>query len=154
MLQMLKMMSLVGAMAVAWCGSAALAQAPEKEPWMVGVNWAGAEFAYGKFPGEEGTHFHWPNAESLDYYAGKGITLIRLPFAWERLQPELNGPLDEKYLAGMVRSVKLIGDRKMKVALDMHNYARYRLELIGSEKVPNDAFRDVWQKLATVFNGN
>jgi endoglucanase len=36
----------------------------------------------------------------------------------------------------------------MLILLDMHNYARYHNNLIGTAAVPNAAFGDVWRKLA------
>lgn len=132
---------------------------PAAEPandseYMVGINWAGPEFAPQTLPGVEGRNFGWPNGESLDYWKSKGFKLIRLPFSWERLQPELMKDLDPVYSKALERSVKLIGDRGMVVILDLHNYAKYRGKLITSPEVPVAAFADVWQRLATAYNGN
>ncbi len=122
--------------------------------YMVGVNWAGAEFASGTLPGVEGKNFGWPTAESLDYWKSKGVRLIRLPFLWERLQPELKKDFDKAYCDSLKNSVKLIRDRNMLVILDVHNYAKYRKNLIGSNEVPVDAFADLWRRLAEIFNGD
>jgi endoglucanase len=121
---------------------------------MIGVNWAGAEFAPRNLPGVENRDFGWPTAESLDYWKSKGVLLIRLPFSWERLQPALQGELAPDYLAGLKRSVGLIRERKMRMVLDLHNYGKYRGQLIGSETVPVEAFADVWRRLAGEFKDN
>jgi endoglucanase len=42
----------------------------------------------------------------------------------------------------------------MQVILDVHNYGRYRGAVVGSQAVPNQAFADLWQRLATRFKGN
>lgn len=63
-----------------------------------GVNLAGAEFGGGQMPGEFGKQYMYPSGVDLDYFLAKGITLIRLPFKWERLQHELNGALNPEEL--------------------------------------------------------
>ncbi|HCE44511.1 MAG TPA: hypothetical protein DET40_13270 [Lentisphaeria bacterium] len=122
--------------------------------YMLGVNWAGAEFAPGSLPGVEGKNFGWPTAESLDYWKSKDVKLIRLPFLWERLQPELNKDFDPTYCDSLKKSVKMIRDRNMVVILDVHNYAKYKKSLIGSEEVPVEAFADLWRRLAEIFNND
>jgi endoglucanase len=126
---------------------------PSAKP-LIGVNWAGAEFAPRNLPGVENRDYGWPTAESLDYWKSKGVVLIRLPFSWERLQPALNGEFDPDYLAGLTRSVALIRERDLRVLLDLHNYGKYRGQPIGSETVPVEAFADVWRRLAEVFKGD
>ena len=121
--------------------------------YMVGINLGGAEFG-GVIPGVEGVHYGWPTVEELDYWQSKGIQLIRLPFLWERLQPALNGAFDRDYLAGLEDTVKMMGQRNMFVILDVHNYAKYHGELIGTDAVPLAAFGDLWRRLADVFKDN
>src|ERR1700737_7914 len=60
---------------------------------LFGVNLSGAEWG-NRYPGTFGTDYTYPTASELDYYKSKGLTLIRLPFLWERMQPNLNSPLD------------------------------------------------------------
>lgn len=115
---------------------------------MRGVYLAGAEFAENDLPGTYGQSYIYSNAAELDYYKSKGMTLIRLPFRWERLQRSLNGPLDAAELARMDEFVAAARARAMRVILDPHNYARYHGNLIGSAAVPNSAFTDFWRKLA------
>jgi endoglucanase len=38
--------------------------------------------------------------------------------------------------------------------LDLHNYHRYRNNVIGSSAVPYTALTDVWQRLATLYKNN
>jgi len=115
---------------------------------MRGVTLAGAEFGSGSLPGTYAQHYYYPRAESLDYYRSKGLTLIRLPFRWERLQHQLFGPLDTEELQRLDTFVAGIRDRNMRVILDPHNYGRYLDDVIGSAAVPNDAFKDFWTRLA------
>jgi len=117
---------------------------PAKPQYLFGVNYVG-----GGFRPRQG--FLVPTTESLDYYKSKGVLLMRLPITWEPLQPKLEGQLDERYVSAVKRSVRLMGERDMKVLLDLHNYARYRKKLIGSAEVPFSAFADVWRRLAEAF---
>lgn len=108
-----------------------------------GVNLAGAEF---------GGYAFWPTeAAQWNYYQAKGFKLMRIPFKWERIQPTLYGAVSFSQLDTIV---SLAAARGMKVVLDMHNYARYTNQVIGTAAVPNAAFKDVWRKLAAHFSGN
>ena len=60
---------------------------------MVGVNLAGGEF--GKLPGVANRDYAYPGPRQFDYCQAKGLTVIRLPFKWERVQPKLKDALDE-----------------------------------------------------------
>ena len=42
----------------------------------------------------------------------------------------------------------------MYCLLDLHNYHRYRNQVIGSTAVPYTALTDVWQRLATLYKDN
>ena len=61
--------------------------------FLMGVNFAGAEFGP-HVPGVFGTDYTYPTHAEIDYYASKGLDVIRLPFLWERLQRTELGPLD------------------------------------------------------------
>ena len=62
----------------------------QSSPLPFGVNMSGGEFG-GVYPGELGVHYGYPTAKDLDYFKEQGLMLIRFPFRWERLQPELYG---------------------------------------------------------------
>ena len=64
---------------------------------LIGVNLAGAEFASPyrndngqpsgePNPGVFGTNYTYPTHAEIDYYAAKGMSVVRLPFLWERIQ--------------------------------------------------------------------
>ena len=123
-------------------------QAQKPEPF--GVNLAGAEF------GKIGTdHYGYPTAEELDYFKSKGLTLFRLPFKWERLQPTLNGPLEVKELKQMKSFVDAAAKRDVLVILDMHNYARRHVgdssHIINNGVITAAQLGDAWQKIAKEF---
>ena len=119
---------------------------------MFGVNLAGGEG--GTVPGTYGTNYIYPNANEFTYYNGKNQNLIRLPFRWERVQRTLYGALDSAEMTRLDTVIGYASARGMKVLLDMHNYARYNGNLIGSAAVPNSAFTDVWQRIADRYKTN
>jgi endoglucanase len=50
--------------------------------------------------------------------------------------------------------VTAASERGMTVILDVHNYGRYRNQILGSPELSVAAFRDLWTKLATAFKGS
>lgn len=112
-----------------------------RPPHMFGVNVSGMEGSYYIVPGDS----------SLAYYASKGLTLVRVPFKWERLQPALYGPLNAAKLADVDTVLARAASHGQMVILDMHNYGEYNGKLIGSAEVPYAAYQDVWTKLAAHF---
>jgi endoglucanase len=125
---------------------------------LAGVNLAGAEFGTNLLPGVYGKDYIYPNHpafNTLDYWASRGLTFIRMPFAWERMQRSIGGDLDASELALMDAFMDDAHARGMSVLLDCHNYAYYRLNLgdqqtkIGtSPSVPETSLGDLWKKLA------
>lgn len=113
---------------------------------MFGVNLSGGEF--GTVPGTYGTNYIYPNTQEFDYFYAKGLNLIRLPFKWERVQTSLNAALNTNEMLRIDTVIGYAHARGMKVILDMHNYARYNGNVIGTTAVPNSAFQDVWRRIA------
>lgn len=115
-----------------------------------GVNLAGAEF--GKIDGKE---YGYPTASDLDYFKSKGLTLFRLPFKWERIQPVMNEALDADELADMRAFVDAARERELLVILDMHNYGRRHInrtsQIIGSPGLSIENVADAWQRIANEF---
>lgn len=127
---------------------------PTSNPFvrMNGVNITGPESTGGTLPGIYGTHYVYPTVADFDYYQSKGLNLIRIPFKWERMQHNLNGPLDTAQLGYMDTAVARASARGMKVILDMHNYGGYTASGVpykfGSTQLSATAYADVWRKLA------
>jgi endoglucanase len=116
-----------------------------------GVNLAGAEFNGKKLPGIHDQDYCYPKTASLEYFQSRGVNVIRLPFLWERLQPELYGEFQADEWRRLDDFLRAALERGMVVILDPHNYARYRGSLIGSKSVPIAAFEDFWRRLATAY---
>lgn len=130
----------------------------------IGVNISGSEYSWESYP----------VASHLDYLKTRGVALIRLPVAWEKVQPALNGPLNLTEIARMKGFFDAAAARNMKVIVDIHNYGRYNPNwaadaaanwgivavsnnsglLLGSSALPISAFQDLWTKLAGTLAGH
>lgn len=117
-----------------------------------GVNIAGAEFNASKLPGLLNKDYLYPNNKDLDYVVTMGGNVIRLPFRWERLQPELFGSFDSFELGNIKRVVAAANIRGLCVILDVHNFGGYGKNAIGSSEVPVTAFHDLWRRIALIFS--
>ncbi len=104
---------------------------------LTGVNLAGAEF--------DGHAFWQTNPDTWDYFLGKGVTLVRMPFDWERVQGSLFGTVS---FTNLDACIALASARGMKVILDVHSYNRYNGNFVGSPSVPHAALADLWSKIA------
>lgn len=115
---------------------------------MVLINVSGAEFSEGVWPGENGTHYFVPDENYFDKWRARGIRAIRFPMKWERLQPTLGGELDDTYAGLVDKMLDQAQQRGIAVILDVHNFARYKDDVIGSKKVPIQAYRQLTQRIA------
>jgi endoglucanase len=125
----------------------------EQQPLLTGVNIAGAEFG-SAIPGRAGTDYFYPTAATIDYFSDKGMNVLRIPFRWERLQPSLHGELDKNELRRLDGVVANATGKRMTVVLDVHNYAAYRKQPIGTGAVSLDALADLWGRLADRYKNN
>ncbi|HEY0333325.1 MAG TPA: glycoside hydrolase family 5 protein [Stenotrophomonas sp.] len=116
-----------------------------------GVNLAGAEFNSSKRPGTLYKDYTYPAASDFSYFASKGMNIVRLPFLWERLQPQANGELDATQLALIKKAIAQAKAQGQHVILDVHNYAKYQGARIGTDAVPPAVFVDLWRRLAAAF---
>lgn len=114
-----------------------------------GINYAGAEF--GNRDGRLNTHYTYPSAQHLKYFFDKGFKTVRLPFKWQRVQPQLHSALSSSELAQIRAVVTASSAASAYVILDPHNYARYDGVLVGTTQVPAAAFVDLWERLAKEF---
>ena len=123
----------------------------------LGVNLAGAEFGVpaqewgGVNIGTYGTDYTFPTHGELDYYAKQNMNTIRLPFSWERVQPTMNGALNQTYLGRIDDVVHYAYARGITVVLDPHNYGYGYGNLVGTPGTPSQSFADLWSKLASHY---
>ena len=129
-------------------------------PFVVGVNLSGLEMNSGKKPGKASTDYAVIKPTSLDYYAGKGIKLIRLPILWERLQPNIQAATPSyapnaaylKYITDVLDHAATIG---ATVIVDIHNYGNYNaVKMGGTGAVSAAQFQAAWTAIATALNNH
>ena len=100
---------------------------------LIGVNLAGAEFGppYDNNghrdtshpdPGVFGTDYTYPTHAEIDYYAAKGMSVVRLPFLWERIQHTQSGPLDAAELVRLDDVVNYATGKGLKIEIELHDY--------------------------------
>ncbi len=129
-----------------------------------GVNMDGAEYSWGTFP----------SMADLLNVKSEGVDIVRLPIAWEMMQPTLNGPLNSSYLTGLETFLNNAASLGIQVIVDVHDAGRYDVNwaadaasnygivapdgadasVIGSAAVPISAFANFWGQLASALAGN
>jgi|GEM_PF-2233829 Endoglucanase len=128
-------------------GSVVVYTPASDSPQLFGVNLAGGDFMPNVF---------WQtDAATWQYYKDKGLTLIRLPFRWHRVQSPLNSTVD---FTKLDECLALAAARGMKVILDVHDYGKYGGQdsspKIGSSSVPISAFVNLWSQIADKYKDN
>jgi endoglucanase len=113
-----------------------------------GVNIAGGEFAPSKLPGKYDRDYTYPDSRSMAYFAAKGMNIIRVPVLWERLQHQLGSELDRREMARLDAVIDQATSKRLRVILDVHNYATYRGSVIGSADVSTNALGNLWRQIA------
>ena len=73
-------------------------------------------------PGVFGTNYTYPTHAEIDYYAAKGMSVVRLPFLWERIQPTQSGPLDAAELGRLDDVVNYATGKGLKIEIELHDY--------------------------------
>ncbi len=121
-------------------------------PTLTGVNLAGPEF--GGLLGVYGKNYFYPADAEIHAFRDLGVSVFRLPVRWERVQPELAGPLDAAEMARVDRVVATATGMGIAVILDVHNYGRFRRQPLGSPGVPGSALAALWQPLASRYRSN
>jgi len=121
-----------------------------------GVNLAVAEFGKGD---EINKNYTYPQDAEFTYFKNKGFKIIRIPFKWERIQPQALGDLREQDLSQLDRCVATASGLGLVVLLDVHNYGGRPIDgkgaLIGVDpQLTNAEFNDFWTKLANHYKDN
>jgi len=130
-----------------WTVVCTSADAAEYRPHgAVGVNLAGAEFPPPS--GVYGKDYIYPTREELAYYKSKGSRLFRIPFKWERMQPNLNRPLSQAELNHLDVVVAAARALNVHLILDLHNFDRYKRQLVGNDPALEGGLASLWSQLA------
>ncbi len=129
-----------------------MAALPAAAVTLTGVNLAGGEF--GGLLAVYGKGYIYPEAAQMQAFRDRGVNVFRLPVRWERLQPVLGQPLDEAEMGRVDKVIRTANTMGVSVIIDVHNYARYARQPLGSAAVPGSALRDLWVRLAKRYRGN
>ena len=119
---------------------------------LTGINLAGAEFNSKKLPGIINKDYTYPTLVELTYIAAQGANVIRLPFRWERLQPEIDSPLNADELSRLKTTVDAAYNLGLCVILDAHNYAKYYEQPLAAQPLLHNGFVTFWLLLAKEFS--
>ncbi len=139
-----------------------LQAAPQVWTQMYGVNISAGESGQqnpANIPGTYGTNYVYPTLQDMNYYKAKGLTFIRVPFLWERVQRDMNSTvLDQGDMDKLDQVIGWAAANGMKVLLDMHNYNKRVVSgtsyVIGSTQVPQAKYVAVWGMLADYYKNN
>ncbi len=116
---------------------------------LFGVNLSGAEYDPGGTL--EGTNYTYPTDAEIDYYASKGMTVIRLPFLLERVEPVAGGPLSATELGYIDNVVNYAASKGIDIILDPHDFGTEYGTVIGTTAASNATFANFWGELAAHF---
>lgn len=129
-----------------------------------GVNIAGAEGGKKQkddlYPGVINKDYTWPKEKDIKPWLDKKASIIRYCIAWERVQPELNGPLSADATKPLDAAVKLVVDTGAMINIDIHNYAErtqkdgVKLKIGATNTLTIDHYADFVGKLADRYKGN
>ncbi|PWC26597.1 cellulase family glycosylhydrolase [Teichococcus aestuarii] len=115
---------------------------------LFGVNIAGASFGTPSASDAVGTSHIYPSHADIDYFAAKGMDVIRLDLKWERLQPDLAASLDEAEMKYVDEAVDYAASKGVAVIVSLHNYGKYNENFIDKSTVEASDFQDVWCRLS------
>ncbi len=116
-----------------------------QRPVFRGVSISGGEW-------DDGPMF--PSPGEVDYFLSVGMTTIRIPFDWPRLQPTPLAPFNATEWNKLDTIVRYAASRGASVVLDPHNFGAYKGNLLGSPGAPLSYFADLWTRLARVYRDN
>lgn len=122
-----------------------------REPMLKGINLPSGTFGAEKIPGEYGRDYFYPDRKDVDFYTALGMNVFRIGFMWERMQPQLMQPLDRDEVRRLDGAVRAALGANATVILDLHNFGRYRGQVLGSPAVPGASLADFWKRLSQTY---
>lgn len=161
-------------------GTLALATnvAADLEPYLSysplnGVNLSGGDFGQNgqtlpTVPGVLNTDYYYPSNADFNYLASRGITNVRVPFRWERLQHAIGSALDATEITRFKAVLDAAANNGITVIADLHNYGGYTVAsgqsaLLLGQNAPsnsagittmNAALADFWTRFAGSFGSH
>ncbi|POW22232.1 hypothetical protein PSHT_01486 [Puccinia striiformis] len=96
-----------------------------------------------------------PPDSQIPHFLAQNVNFFRVPVAWEFLQPEMNGKLNDANLKTYQTFIEKITTGGAYVAIDLHSFARYKGQIVGeSSSTPASALVSLWSQLGAVFKDN
>lgn len=115
-----------------------------------GINMSGAEFSPHTLPGKAGVDFEYPiDKAKFESFAAHGLTFIRVPILWERVQPKLESGLNPEALLSITYLLDTAAAAHVQIILDLHNYGRYYDKPL--EATDANALAHFWVTLVTAL---
>lgn len=125
-----------------------------------GINVMDLGIADNAVPGIYGTNYTKPSYAAMKALKDRGLTVLRMPFKWERVQRQLGGALDTAYLNLILEMLRDADTAQIKIILDMHNYGRYKIggvtqTVFGQSNGPTlEQYADVWRRLTQAIRSD
>jgi endoglucanase len=82
------------------------------------------------------------------------MNIIRVPVRWERIQRQLGGELDSGEMERLDAVIESAASKGMQLILDVHNYAAYGGEMLGTKGLPPSVLGDLWGRIAARYKDN
>ncbi|WP_213881182.1 cellulase family glycosylhydrolase [Pseudomonas sp. dw_358] len=122
-----------------------------------GINLSGMEYSETTLPGAAGTNYFLPTLANFQYWAGKGMNIVRLPIYLARWFDTPGGPLNATGQAHLDLVQGYANATGLVIVLDGHDYAsRYingATQTLGSSAYPIAAWASDWQQVAKYIKG-
>lgn len=111
-------------------------------PLLRGISLSGAEWDHGPA---------YPTPSEVNTFVRLGMTTIRIPFKWSRIQPTPLGEFDAAEWAKLDAIVRYTSGTGATVILDPHDFAAYKGHVLGTPGAPIAYFEDLWARFARVY---
>lgn len=122
-----------------------------------GINLSGMENADSIIPGVAGTNYFIPTLANFQYWAGKGMNIVRLPILLARWFDTPGGALNATGKAHLDTVQGYADATGMKIVLDGHDYAKRCINgavaQLGSAVYPISAWASDWAAVAVYTKG-
>ena len=121
--------------------------APNHGPRYRGVNLAGAEFAPDDPDATYGRNYIYPDAAVAQPFAAKGMSVVRVPITWERIQPWPQAMLSPIESDRLDKALDALTGFELAI-IDVHNYAKYQGTRLANDEHSAALLADLWTRLA------
>jgi endoglucanase len=126
--------------------------ADEVNHQLVGVNLSGAEYGGElKAKAKQGYNYIWHTEKDIQRFINAGFTIIRLPFIWERLQPDSKTMINNAEAINIDKILMYAENENLQIILDPHNFGYYGGKLIGTDAKSLLEFKNLWSQLANRY---